>query len=394
MTPPDMHLRSGLWTAGARPLARGLVLAGLSRASSILRARRAVLREAAWPVIQAGIAASLAWALAVLALGHPRPLFAAISAVVSLGATLGERGRRALELVFGVAIGIGVADGLVAWLGTGTAQIGVVVTVAIGVAVLIGGGPMLITQAGVSAVLVVALEAPGGGYSPDRFLDALVGGGVALLVNSLLFPPNPLLMVGRAAQPLFHDLAGALEETSRALADGDLQRAERALARARNVDDRFEQFSEALGVGEETARLAPPRRGTLRHLERYAAAAHGIDLVVRGTRVLARASVRAVRLRSPALGVLSEAVSALARAVWCLAAQLDDPDRRPETVAAARESVRLAGQALELVADLSTSAVVAQLRATAVDVLRAAGLGPDEATAVLESPDRIARVAA
>jgi uncharacterized membrane protein YgaE (UPF0421/DUF939 family) len=40
--------------------------------------------------------------------------------------TLGQRWRRAVELVFGVAVGLMVADLLVILIGTGAARIGVV----------------------------------------------------------------------------------------------------------------------------------------------------------------------------------------------------------------------------------------------------------------------------
>ena len=83
------------------------------------------LRVNGWSVVQTAVAASVAYSLAVLILGHERPFFSAIAAVVSLGVTLGQRMRRAVELVFGVAFGLMVADLLVLVIGTGVAQIGV-----------------------------------------------------------------------------------------------------------------------------------------------------------------------------------------------------------------------------------------------------------------------------
>ena len=48
------------------------------------------------------------------------PFFAPIAAVISLSLTLGQRGRRAPEVVFGVAVGLIVADLLVLAIGVGT----------------------------------------------------------------------------------------------------------------------------------------------------------------------------------------------------------------------------------------------------------------------------------
>ena len=72
-----------------------------------------------WPILQTAVAASLAWFLASTLLGHERPYFAAIAAVISSGVVVGKEGRRVLELVFGVACGLAVADLIVVLIGTG-----------------------------------------------------------------------------------------------------------------------------------------------------------------------------------------------------------------------------------------------------------------------------------
>ena len=102
-----------------------------------------------WPILQTAVAASLAWFLASAALGHDQPFFAAIAAVISTGVVVGQEGRRSVELVFGIACGLAVADLLVLAIGTGTIQIGIVVALAMGAAMMLGGGTLLITEAGV-----------------------------------------------------------------------------------------------------------------------------------------------------------------------------------------------------------------------------------------------------
>jgi hypothetical protein len=110
-----------------------------SRARLIFSSGTDRLRTNGWSVVQSAVAASVAYLLAAFVLGHARPFFAAIAAVVCLGVTLGQRARRALELVFGVAFGLMVADLLVLLIGTGVAQIGVVVLLAMAAAVFFGG---------------------------------------------------------------------------------------------------------------------------------------------------------------------------------------------------------------------------------------------------------------
>src|ERR671921_2020680 len=181
-----------------------------SRVGDGLSAGYERLRTSVWSVLQAAVAASLAYFVAEVLVGHEQPFFAPIAAVICLSVTLGQRNRRAVELVFGVAVGLMVADLLVLVIGNGTLQIAVVVLLAMAAAVFFGGGTMLVNQAAVSAVLVVVLQPTDTVFSPDRFLDALVGGAVALLVN-YLFPMNPERLVERAAAPVFEELVAVLE---------------------------------------------------------------------------------------------------------------------------------------------------------------------------------------
>jgi len=331
-----------------------------------------------WPILQTAVAASLAWFLASAVLGHGQPFFAAIAAVISTGVVVGQEGRRVFELVFGVACGLAVADLLVVLIGTGTVQIGVVVALAMVVAWLLGGGPALVSEAGVTALFTVMLDPSTSGWSPERFVDALLGAGVALGVRAV-FPSDPRHLVERAAHPIFDDLVSALEETAAALRGRDLGRAERALQKAREIDGRMDAFREALDAGYDTARLSPPRRRALGQLGFYAAAADQLDLAVRNVRVLARAAATAVREGETVPEALAETILDLARAVETLSSYIEEPDHPVETRGFALEAAGGATAVLEVRNDLRTSMLVGQVRSTAVDLLRAAGMDSTEA---------------
>ncbi len=342
------------------------------------------LRASGWSVIQTAVAASVAYFLAVIVLGHERPFFAPIAAVIALSVTLGQRTRRAVELIFGVAVGLMVADLLVLLIGTGIVQIGVVVLLAMAAAVFIGGGPILVNQAAVSALLVVVLQPPHDVFDPARFLDALVGGSVALAVN-YLFPINPERLVERAARPIFDELAAVLEEIAAALSEGDRERVERTLLRARTIDDdQVKSFYEALAAGHETARLSPTRRRALGHLELYANAGSRIDLAVINTRVLARGAVNALRRGDPIPPPLPEAVLDLSRAVRSLATYLEELKGPDEARRFALEAARKATEILKERHDLAISVLVGQIRSAAVDVLRSTGMDQASALQALE----------
>ena len=331
-----------------------------------------------WPIVQTAVAASLAWFLASVVLGHERPYFAAIAAVISTGVVVGKEGRRAVELVFGVACGLAVADLVVALIGTGTVQIGVVVALAMALAWLLGGGPALVSEAGVTALITVMLDPTTSGWSPERIVDALVGSGVALGVRAV-FPSDPEHRVERAAHTIIDDLTGALRETATALRAGNLELAEHALQKARETDRRMDAFREALEAGYDTARLSPPRRYALGQLALYATAADQLDLAVRNVRVLARAAATTVREGGTVPEGLSETILDLAYAVETLAAYIEEPEHPVDTRRFALEAAEGATAVLEESNDLRTSMLVGQIQSTAVDLLRASGMDRTEA---------------
>ena len=354
-----------------------------SRVTGGLSAGYTRLRTSVWPVLQAAVAASLAYFLADVVVGHGQPFFAPIAAVICLGVTLGQRNRRAIELVIGVAVGLMVADLLVLVIGNGTLQIAVVVLLAMGAAVFFGGRTILINQAAVSAILVVVLQPPDAIFSPDRFIDALIGGGVALAIN-YLFPVNPERLVERAAAPVFDELAAVLEEISVVLSEGGERRAERVLERARDIDGRVRTLNEALEAGHETARLSPTRRRSLRQLEFYSSVGIRIELAVINTRVLARGVSNALRRGDTIAPQLPEAVLDLSRSVRALATFLEDGQGPEEARDWALEAARRATEILEEPHGLGISVLVGQVRSAAVDLLRSTGMDQASALRVLE----------
>ncbi|CAN5312551.1 aromatic acid exporter family protein [soil metagenome] len=341
------------------------------------------LRANGWPVIQTSVGASLAYFLAAVVLGQEQPFFAPIAAVISLGLTIGERGRRTVEVVLGVAIGLLVADLLVLFIGIGTVQVGLVVALAMAAAVFFADRSLFVNQAAISAILVIVLQPPASGFSPDRFVSALIGGAVALAINHL-FPVNSERRVERSARPIFDELASVLEEVSASLRGSDPERAERMLTRAREIDGMVRAFNESLTAGYETARLSPTRRRSLRHLELYSNASLRVELAVINTRVLARGAANAVRRGDSVPSSLPEAVLDLSRAVRALAVFLERPGPPDDARRCALEAARRATKILEERHDLATSVLVGQIRSAAVDLLRSTGMDQASALQALE----------
>jgi uncharacterized membrane protein YgaE (UPF0421/DUF939 family) len=344
-----------------------------TRAGGAIATARFRLRGRLLAIVQTAAAAVVAWYLAVLLLPDPRPSFAAIAAVIAVGATHDQQAKRALQLVGGVVLGITVADVLIQLIGAGAWQMGVLVLLAMSTAVALGGGEMVVVEAGVSAILLVALD-PGAaeGFQASRIFEGIIGGFTALAVSSMFFPPDPALAPSRAAQTMFVELGRALERIAGALEARDVDAAERALTDARGIDSMVRSVEEELESGLETARYTPPRRASRSLLDRYERSIPQIDYAVRNTRVLARNVVTLVREDRDVPENLSSAVRDLSHAVWELAASYDAPSHaepgRALAVRAAAEAAALPDERPDVVL------VGGQVRSVAVDLVRAAEL--------------------
>jgi uncharacterized membrane protein YgaE (UPF0421/DUF939 family) len=338
-----------------------------------IRTRRERIVAGARPILHSAVAASLAWLVATEVIGHEQPFFAPISAVITLGLTVGQRRRRAVELAIGVSVGIAIADALVAAIGTGTWQIGIVVALAMAAAALVGGGSMLASQAGASAVLVATLQPPEGGFDFDRALDALVGGGTALVVSSLLLPVHPMRLVRESTEPVLRRLVAALGQIATALTTRRPETADAALLAVARVDGAHESLLETLEAAGEAARLSPQRRGSLEGIDRVAVAAGELGRAIENVRALARGAVRATNLDDAIPPEAVQAVQELARAAEALEDYLEGEDPGPAREAAGRAAA-LANAVLEATGNLSALHIVGQIRLIAVDLMRATGL--------------------
>jgi hypothetical protein len=351
------------------------------RPRSVARERLTRLRNVWLSVAQVGVAAGAAYLIAKTVVGHGSPFFAPIAAVLTLGLSVGQRGRRAVELGIGVALGIAVADLLVLAIGTGAWQLALIVALAMSAGVLAGGGTLLVNQAAVSAVLVTAL--PASGVTGARFVDALIGASVALLANAIT-PTHPIRMVRRELGPLLIELAEIFDRLADALETRDRGLAEQALSAGRADEHLVGEVRSALMAARETTVLAPPRRGSRDALEGFTHAIDPIDFAWRNARVLARNTLRAIDLedRAPpraihSMRLLGDATRALRLCLW-------DEQRRGQAEDLALEAAREATAALADTSNLSVSAIVSQVRSLAVDLLRAAGSDDEAAVAAVQ----------
>ena len=306
---------------------------------------------------QTAVAAGVAWAIATELAGHRRPFMAPVAAIIALGITYGQRTRRAVEVGLGVAVGVLAADLIARGLGTGPLQIILVSGLAMAAAVVLGGQSLVVNQAATSAVFITTVTVANGAPF-QRFFDALIGSAVALAINLVLFPLEPVRLAQRAARPLLEELAAVLDDIAAALTAGDHDAAVDALVRARDLDGPMSRFAGAAAIGQEVALYSPLRRRRRPILARYADAASHIDLAVRNVRVLARGAVRAVDLEAHVPEDTVDALRDLAEAVRALAPALDDPQRTSQARELALTAAGRATLGLERTGNLSASVLV------------------------------------
>jgi uncharacterized membrane protein YgaE (UPF0421/DUF939 family) len=338
------------------------------------------------PIVQCSTAAAAAWWVATDLAGHKEAFFAPIAAVVSLGLSLATRVRRVFELLVGVVLGIGVADLLILQIGSGIWQLGLVVALAMSVAVLVDSGPVIAMQAGTSAVLVATLLPPGGSAGFHRMIDALIGGVVGVLVVALI-PTHPVRRPRRDAAAVIAVMVEVLRDVAKGLEDSDEERIEDALRRARATQPGIDQLRADLKGGREISRLSPMYWTYRERLGRLAATADPLDAAVRNLRVMARRALTIVRDGERTDPRMVEMLVALADAVEVVRRMiLADPGQQPDQAEAARVLRTVARQAQpELLAPggLSTGVVFAQIRSMLVDLFQICGLSRISALATL-----------
>lgn len=361
---------------------------GVARASSMdrLRASWARLRLSALPILQCAVGAALAWFIARELVGHPQPFFAPTAAVVSIGISFGARLRRSVELVVGVAVGIGIGDLFITRVGTGVWQIALVVVVAMAAAVFLDGGSIITMQAAGSAVLVATLLPPSAGGGFSRMIDALVGGLVGVVVVASI-PLHPVRRAREQAAEILAVMSKSLTECGDGLLEQDPDKLRSALTAVRATQPQLDSLRATLEGGKEISRISPLYWNSRARLERIKATADPLDNAVRNTRVLLRRSLTLVQDDEILDPRLIDEVERLGQASDVVRQMmLADPGEQPDQAEAARVLRTVAKEARpELVegAGLSAHVVFAQVRSIVVDLMQVCGVKRISAIALL-----------
>jgi uncharacterized membrane protein YgaE (UPF0421/DUF939 family) len=312
------------------------------------------LSDAGWSVLQTPVAAGLAWYIAHDLLGHHDPFFAPTAAAVSLSKDRVLRGQHALQLMVGVmlGIGIGVAVKLVAGSGpggSGTAAIAVGVLLSLVATLALGGGffqqgVLFVNQSVTSVILMITVTgaATSAATGSERVTDALIGGGVTLVITVILFPAAPLPLIQGAVEQVFAALREALAQLAGRTDPGEAPSPEWALQAGQSIQGRLSALQQARSAARQVANIAP-----LRWLE--------------------RARVRQADERTMPLYLLAANVSCLAHAST---ARSISGEAQPRAL---REAMAELGLAFGALAEGADDAVAAKHATTARTLVAAAG---------------------
>ena len=177
--------------------------------SELLAIDRGVLVQA----FKIALSAGLAWALAGWLLSSPSPIWAPITASLIALLTVRASIRDAAEKVFAVILGILVAIWLGSLIGLHAWSISVIVGVGFLAGKVLRLGPGAAAQIPINGLFVLALGSAG---IEQRFLDTLIGAGVAVVVNFVIIPPNHVAAATRSVA----ELADGVVDSMSALAAG------------------------------------------------------------------------------------------------------------------------------------------------------------------------------
>lgn len=241
-----------------------------SLVAAVARAGSKRLRTVWFNLVQTAVAAGLSWYVAHDVLQHPQPFFAPIAAAVSLSTSNVLRAQRAIQMMIGVTLGIGVGSLVQGLLGPGDVPIAVAAVVALGAAVFIGGGfighgMMFANQTVVSAILVLALYRGGVGF--ERIFDALIGGAVAIVFAVLLFPADPRKVLRNARVGVLGVLHDVLTRAADIAAGREDPPPDWPLTAVDRVHEQLSGLLEARTTARHVVTIAPRRWGLREAIE-------------------------------------------------------------------------------------------------------------------------------
>ena len=242
---------------------------------------RALVERVAWTpptraeiaaVGRAGLAASLAWLLAVALTDLDMPVLAPLAALITVRVSVHASIRSAIERSAAVVLGVLVAIAIGNNLGLNVITVGVLTSASLAVALLVLRLPRpAANQVPVSALVVMAALASGEeGYGWVRAFDTVLGAAVGVAVT-LALPASRVDDARESMRRLADVLGDELDAMGAGLAEtwSTVQTAEWRHTARLTRQGLVEQMTEAVGNSREAAQWNVRDRAHIAELARY-----------------------------------------------------------------------------------------------------------------------------
>jgi uncharacterized membrane protein YccC len=237
------------------------------------------------------LAAVISYEVALAVTGDRQPVLAALTALLVIQLTLYETVtsglRRVLSVVAGVLVALGFSDvtGITWW------SLGLLILCSLVVGQLLRVGSQLM-EVPISAMLVLAVGSAGEQLAFGRVYETLIGAGVGVGVNTVIAPPMYVQPAGDAIRELSLRMAAVLRRAAKDLRHGwSHEDAKSWLDQARRLGGDVDRAERALARAEQSLRLnprarlvtpaaRPSLRGALAALEHASVSVRGICRVI------------------------------------------------------------------------------------------------------------------
>lgn len=362
----------------------------LKQVDRSLHSRFNRVRKRLFLIVQAALAAGLAYWVASEVVGHHLPFFAPISVVIILGVSGGDRVRRAFEMSMGCILGVLLGDLLFARLGGGGWEIALAVGVSLIVASFFSTSVLVNNQVAIGSILIATIMPPGAETTGfDRAIDALVGSVIGLLTIALI-PVSPLARARQEVSKVLGIASSVLDDVAKGLRSGDAELIDDALVAIRGTQSDIDAMLSATKVGNESTKLSPFLWGSRRYVRSLERIIPPVDNAIRNVRVIARRALVLVQDQDEVSDRQLEIIDALAKYsldlsnVYEVKTELNQAQEIPVLVNDLR---RLGSEAsMDVMGEnavLSAYVILAQSRSVIVDLLQVCGMSRPSAVAVL-----------
>jgi uncharacterized membrane protein YgaE (UPF0421/DUF939 family) len=220
------------------------------------RLRDPLLWTAVVQVVKTVTAAVIAWVLAGHVFGIAQPFLAPWAALLTVNATVFRTFTRGLQQVTAAVFGVLLAFLAGSLIGVNVVSLGLMLLVAMAVGRTRALRPEATTAAATGLVVLLAGYSSEHGVLAARLLDTVIGIGVGLLINLLVWPPLHDRAAARQIDRIDDGIGELLSEIARRLREGGASiDVESWVDRTRELDHEIDAAWAALRQTRESGRL-------------------------------------------------------------------------------------------------------------------------------------------